>query len=109
MANRSKRPCRHPGCPALVVSGYCDKHKQQKERYRGSANERGYNRDWQKARDRFLRDNPCCAKCLEKDRAVPATVVHHIKPISQGGEILDPDNFMSLCRDCHERLHGRKK
>ena len=32
LANEPMRPCRHPGCHALTVSGYCDKHKPRGDR-----------------------------------------------------------------------------
>ena len=35
--------------------------------------------------------------------------VHHIIPLAEGGERLDIENLMTLCRECHDRKHGRIK
>ena len=32
MANKPLRPCRHPGCTALVSDGYCDLHRPKDRR-----------------------------------------------------------------------------
>ncbi len=32
--------------------------------------------------------------------------VHHILPISEGGDEFDPDNLMTLCYDCHKEKHS---
>jgi 5-methylcytosine-specific restriction enzyme A len=69
---------------------------------RPSASERGYDSDWSKLRKKFLREHPQCAKC---GRA--AYIAHHIVPIDEGGERLDEGNLMAMCRNCHEKHHGR--
>jgi 5-methylcytosine-specific restriction endonuclease McrA len=51
----------------------------------------------------FLNDSPLCFDCGRG-----ATLVHHIKPISDGGERLDFDNMMSLCVPCHGKRHGAR-
>jgi len=37
-----------------------------------------------------------------------ADTVHHIKEISEGGEVYDEDNLMSICRGCHNAIHKKK-
>ncbi len=73
-----KRPCKHPGCPALVAHGagtYCAAHKRSVQQsafspqrladhHRGSAASRGYDADWQRARFSFLARYPLCAGVL---------------------------------------------
>jgi 5-methylcytosine-specific restriction protein A len=50
-----------------------------------------------------------CVRCAERGRYVRATVVHHIQPVEDRPDLrLEPGNLMPLCRDCHEREHGRK-
>jgi 5-methylcytosine-specific restriction protein A len=94
-----KRPCTHPGCPELVVSGRCEKHKLQSyEHQRGSSAQRGYGARWQRLREIILsRDNYICAECGRM-----ATDVDHILPKSKGGTD-DPDNLQSLCHEYHSR------
>jgi len=106
------RQCRNRQCPGTTTdpSGYCEKCKpkfarqryQEWDKNRPSARQRGYTTTWDKARVLQLRMHPLCS-CGKM-----AVLVHHIKPIDEGGELLDQDNLESMCRDCHERLHGRK-
>ena len=71
---------------------------------RASANSRGYNAKWQRARLLFLRNNPLCAECLLKVYFTQAKVVDHITP-HKGDERLfwDTGNWQSLCSSCHSR------
>ena len=55
-----------------------------------------------KRRDSFL-----CVHCKREGRTMAAVVVHHLKPITEGGAKLDLDNTVSLCREHHEFLHHR--
>jgi 5-methylcytosine-specific restriction protein A len=76
MTSAPKRPCRHPGCSALVERGegtYCAAHRrtapatvnrQLSDRHRGSAAARGYDADWQRARFAFLSRYPLCPGVL---------------------------------------------
>lgn len=69
-----QRPCRHPGCPALVPAGaspYCPAHTRAasaiaraRARHRGSAAARGYDYRWQQARANFLARYPLCSGVL---------------------------------------------
>ena len=108
--SKPQKPCSYPGCPALSDSGRCEKHRrQEKERYdatRGNSGERGYDAVWQRARRRKLNQDPLCEACEAKGLVVRAVLVHHIKPIAEGGERLAMSNLMSLCTACHEEIHG---
>ena len=108
--NRSKHFCNHPGCNALVTDTYCEAHAplHQYTDDRESAGARGYDSRWRKVRERYLRQHPLCERHDKQGRAVVATMVHHINPISDGGKRYDPDNLMALCFSCHEIIHGRK-
>jgi 5-methylcytosine-specific restriction endonuclease McrA len=61
---------------------------------------------WQRARHYALcRDLYICRKCGK-----PAEEVHHVKRltpdnITDATVSLDPDNLVSLCRDCHFAEH----
>jgi len=100
-------PCRHQGCRALVAKGYCDEHKQQStrkqfDRDRGSANSRGYNYKWQKARKIFLAEHPLCVECESNEKVTAANVVDHIIA-HKGDQVLfwDESNWQPLCATCH--------
>ena len=107
------RICNYGGCSRLTRSTYCSEHTKkvvqdrmkQQDKKRGSAAQRGYGHLWRQVRRLKLAHNPICELC-EGWRGL---TVHHIVPIEDGGELLDMDNLQTLCRDCHEKIHGRKK
>ena len=114
-------PCATPGCPAITKTTYCDKHQRpriadqqadQKEydRRRGRASSRGYGSKWRKARADYLGHNPLCVRCFAMGRVKAATIVDHI--IDHHGDqglFWDNSNWQSLCFDCHEIKHHRRK
>nr|WP_245574390.1 HNH endonuclease signature motif containing protein [Desulfovirgula thermocuniculi] len=57
----------------------------------------------------YLRRHPLCELCEQEGRITPATIVHHKQPIKHGGHALDMENLMSVCRECHIRLHTGKE
>ncbi|WP_089970849.1 HNH endonuclease [Lihuaxuella thermophila] len=110
MPKRPLRPCNKPGCPNLTQSRYCDKHaneyktqeRQRKREYnrkRPTPAQLGYDREWAKARQRFLKANPYCVVCGDK-----ATVVDHIVP-HKGDRYLfwQASNWAPMCWSCHSR------
>ena len=109
MPYRPNKPCRHPGCAALVKSTetYCDKHKPLHPEVTRSASKRGYGSRWQKASKAFLREHPLCAECLKRGRYTQATVVDHIIPHRGDSRLFwDSGNWQSLCKPCHDRKTG---
>jgi 5-methylcytosine-specific restriction protein A len=75
---------------------------------RKSASERGYDHNWSKLRAWKLAKDPICHLCDLRGRVTAADTVHHINEVETNPELrLDPENLMSLCRECHETLHGR--
>lgn len=83
---------------------------------------KGYGYRWQLARADWLRRNPTCAFCSEAGRAVPASVVDHIKAPKLGDAKLSGDssliagawklfwdraNWQSLCKPCHDSTKQR--
>lgn len=68
---------------------------------RPSAGRRGYDRDWQKLRARFLRANPNCstAGCRR-----PSAEADHIQPVRLRPELrLAWSNLRAFCGPCHSR------
>lgn len=117
MALRPWRECADYRCTVLTRNKYCpiheaehnnDRSKTQKEydRKRGRRQARGYDSRYEKSRDIFLRNNPLCDDCLSRGIISPSEVYHHIDGNAHNRS---PDNAKALCRDCHERIHGRKK
>ena len=63
-----------------------------------------YGRAWKRIRDRYAAAHPLCEMCLKEGRLTPVEEVHHILPISQGGDHRE-SNLMSLCQSCHTKIH----
>lgn len=114
MPVRAPRPCAHPGCGRLVQGTRCDEHSKELAtgRYeaRETANQRGYNYRWQKARKKYLADNPICLDCSAKGRISAATVVDHVIPHRGNCALFwDTDNWQPLCVACHTRKTAKGK
>ena len=60
---------------------------------------------WKSCRNAYLKRHPLCEMCERDGLVTPATEVHHIKPIEEGGAELDHANLMSLCHSCHMQIH----
>jgi 5-methylcytosine-specific restriction protein A len=110
MPQRPARPCRQPNCPHLSYdgSGYCQvhlrQHRQQIDRARGTAAQRGYDARWQRYRREYLIEHPLCVNCLRANPPVirEATVVDHIKPHKGDYKLFwSPSNHQALCKQCH--------
>ena len=110
MPYKPKHPCAYPGCPELIEANetYCKKHKklilEQYDRARPNARQRGYTRDWEKARRIYLREHPLCVECLKEGKTTPATVVDHIIPHKGNKKLFwDINNWQALCKYHHDR------
>lgn len=111
MPMKPKHPCGHPGCPELVPSGvkYCEKHKPLHPEEIRSAESRGYDSRWQKARKRFLAAHPLCVECLKEGKYTKATVVDHIQAHRGDPELFwDERNWQPLCKFHHDQKTGRE-
>ena len=102
---RAKKVCPTSGCGALTSGGRCRTCRDQADRARGTATERGYkSRGHTRFRRAVLRRDPVCVLC---DLRI-ATVADHW-PISRrelvaaGLNPNDPARGRGLCKDCHDR------
>lgn len=120
MPKKAMHFCNWPGCDELTDKRYCPAHQSEYEqRYksnkaeydktRQTANKRGYDSTWGRVRKVYLVRNPLCEMCKKDNRIVPAVLVHHIKPLSEGGSRLNSNNLMALCKNCHEDIHGKDR
>ena len=109
MPFKQKKTCAAPGCPNLTDERYCEQHQRQAnkdyDRYHRSKENRYHNSGWKTIRAAQLHRQPLCERCMQEGRYVTATLVHHIKPLSEGGSHA-PDNLMSLCDSCHGKIHS---
>lgn len=122
MPTSAPRPCREPGCRALVRDGsaYCDQHKRVArgsfaDRERGTRQQRGYGAGWEAKRLRvFERDKWLCQACKRRGVITPvgdkpySAWCDHIVPKAEGGSD-DDENLETLCRACERVKTGRDK
>jgi 5-methylcytosine-specific restriction enzyme A len=52
----------------------------------------------------YKRDNYTCQRC---GRHITNPVCHHRRPIGCGGSS-HPSNLITLCKDCHSKVHERR-
>lgn len=67
---------------------------------------------WKKMRRAKLSEQPLCEMCASEGRVKAATCVHHVTPVLDGLSreemsrlAFDYRNLMSLCDECHKRVH----
>lgn len=108
MPQAPRRPCRQPGCPALVGrtdKGFCDQHRKKYMRdidqRRGTATERGYSARWGRFRSAVLAERPLCEVC-----PAAAQEVHHSPPVDGPDDprFFDPEAVVALCKSCHSAV-----
>ena len=80
---------------------------------RPTANQRGYNYKWSKARDSFLREEGnqlcACAECAERLIALPANVVDHKIPHKGNNRLFwDRSNWQPMNQVCHNKKTARE-
>lgn len=94
----SFKPSFKPSKPTEVV------RKNDFDKTRTTSTARGYGYKWQKARVKFLSENPLCLICQAKKIVKAATIVDHI--IAHKGDahlFWNQDNWQPLCVSCHSR------
>ena len=68
---------------------------------------------WRHVRDYCMsRDKYLCRDCMQNGMYKPAEEVHHIEELTQQNIhdpniSLNPDNLVSLCRECHRARHSK--
>ena len=67
---------------------------------------------WQRLRNAILMNEPLCQNCLANGKTSLATCVHHKQIISSADDELDmqslafdANNCLSLCEECHSKMH----
>lgn len=109
------RPCLESRCPVLVDSSRrrCPAHERQRDRFRGTNTERGYDGAWTKLRNWFMSrpENQLCAECWKSGVVTPAEDCDHIEAFVglDDPRRLDSRNLQPLCRAHHNaKTHGRE-
>lgn len=87
----------------ILEVGQFDTHKLKNPNVKGWGYQKGTNYGFANSREHALcRDKYTCQVCKAKKVRLE---VHHIKYRSQGGTD-DLDNLITLCADCHKKVHA---
>ena len=70
---------------------------------------------WKRIRKLKFLDNPLCEICEKKGIITPAEDIHHITsfmstndPVKRYFLAYDMDNLLSLCKQCHQKVHNER-
>jgi 5-methylcytosine-specific restriction protein A len=107
MAKAAKRICSR--CRRATAGAGCEHCGQPKRTdERKSAAQRGYNAEWRRAREDYLRRHPFCVECKKAGRLQPARAVDHIVPHRGDPELFwDETNWQGLCITHHNAKTGK--
>ena len=103
---RAKRICAKPGCPKVANGSYCTEHNREKERARGSREERGYGHAHRELRKAFIPEHQAgtliCWRCRE--------IIPPNEPFDLGHDDEDRTIYRGAehARRCNRAAAGRK-
>lgn len=114
------RVCSVHGCPEYTQHGKCDEHRRQAEQQRGSARQRGYDRDHERRfrRPVLERDPTCVCTDTAHGHGTPCGLPtrhadHHPTDrralVAAGLDPNDPKYGRGLCTSCHSRHTAREQ
>ncbi len=114
MPKAHMKPC--AGCRRAVLMGVrrCERcarrERQQYDRDRGTAAQRGYGHRWRLARATYVREHPLCVPCASAGKVTAAAEVDHIVAHEEIGDawFWDRENWQSLCKRCHSAKTARE-
>lgn len=68
-----------------------------------------YDKKWKRKAEAIRkRDGYICQICKRQGKVTDGTLVHHIKPVDSFPHLaFNNDNLITICNDCHEKLHDR--
>ncbi|XOQ58032.1 MAG: Putative HNH endonuclease [Lactobacillus delbrueckii] len=89
------------------------KEEKKSERFGTNNNEFYRSASWRSIRQQVLqRDMHLCQICKAEGRYTLGDTVHHIEPLRKTGDdsykAFSMDNLITVCRQCHNRLHREK-
>jgi 5-methylcytosine-specific restriction protein A len=95
----SAQPCKNPAAPN--GRGRCLQHMRQANRERSTD---AYDSTWRRFRRMVLAERPLCADCERQGLIVPATELHHERPVRERPDLrLVESNVTGLCKPCHSK------
>lgn len=89
--------------PTTRSTGREKQARREYDQRRGSARERGYTWEWEKAAAQWKQENPLCVECDRQGRLTPSAVVDHVRP-HKGDEdwFWNQENWEAICKRCHD-------
>lgn len=70
---------------------------------------------WVRLRAWKFVNSPLCEECLKEGKVTPTDDIHHIISFMSTDDksrrlwlAYDYDNLMSLCKQCHQKIHNQK-
>jgi len=96
-----------PRKPGEAILNHLYKKRQRAYNASRPARHKFYNtKQWRTTRQLYISRHPLCEVCMKNGIIKEAEIVHHVKELSDGGDPISFDNLQSLCKPCHNRLHG---
>lgn len=75
--------------------------------WKGGSSDEQYGTNWETYREKALqRDGRQCTRCGSSENE--SLHVHHKLPLAEGGTN-DLDNLLTLCQECHHRVHAERR
>lgn len=114
LSNKNRKRKRHDSqMPRIKTLKSTKTHKHLPYRHENKWQIFYGSRAWQNLRNEQIMDNPLCEHCLLEGKIKSAQCVHHRIPFSEGITdedkwklFLDDKNLISLCNDCHRKIHA---
>ena len=108
---RASRVCSVPGCPNLTLQGRCQQHRQEADRARGTAAQRGYSSKGHAVfRAGVLARDPVCTLCtLQISTVADHWPLSRKQLLEHGMNANDPRHGRGLCKPCHDRETARNQ
>lgn len=114
MPTKNLKPCTYPGCPELIPRGtqYCEKHQAKAysdyDKFERTSEEKArYQGKWERIRKAYLAKHPYCEVCFAAGVMKSADMVHHRRPLADGGDNSE-GNLQAICYRCHAKAHPEK-
>ena len=96
--------------PKLCRCGWIVKDKCTRCTPKRSTSSEGHGWDHRKASERHRKEFPLCERCVMEKGVIEARIsedMHHIHKISEAPtQRMDWNNWLAVCRECHEELEG---
>jgi len=105
LINMKEKRC--PSCAPIKKAEKAEHNKKYDKKVRDPRLVKFYHsKAWNTVRQYVLvRDNHLCQECLKENQITSAEIVHHkIEIRDDFSKALDPNNCVSVCKSCHNKI-----